>query len=232
MVNHELGTMQEVAAVAECARGAGMRVHCDAVQAVGKLPVAAADLGVDTLALSGHKIGGPKGIGALWVRQGLDLGPIYPGGHQERERRPGTENLVGAVGLGRAASLVGERLAAADRVRALAERLEAAICAMDGTQIHGARGPRVGNTVNAGFAGAAGEVVVQALDLAGVSASTGAACSSGSVEPSSVLIGLGLGAEEARSAVRLSLGPSTTDDEIREVVELLPGVVERARAFA
>jgi len=232
LANHELGTVQEVAAIAAAARAAGARVHCDAVQAAGKLPIDVAALGADTVALSAHKIAGPQGIGALWVAPGLDLAPLAPAGHQERGRRPGTENLLGAIGFAAAAAIAAaEGPGSAARVRQLAAELEAGLRGL-GARIHGAGAPRVGNTVNAGFAGAPGEVVVAALDLAGVAVSTGAACTSGTVAPSPVLLALGLDPRAAAEAVRFSLGPGNTADEVHRVLELLPDIVARARRFS
>jgi cysteine desulfurase len=231
LANHELGTIQDVAAIAAAAHAAGAHVHCDAVQAAGRLPLDAAALGVDTLAISAHKIGGPAGAGALWVRRAIDLAPLWPAGHQERGRRPGTENLLGIVGLGTAATLAREEgLPAQPRVAALRGRLEAGLRELAGVRIHGAGAPRVANTVNAGFAGALGETLVQALDLAGVAVSTGAACTSGTVAPSPVLLALGLPRAQAVEAVRFSFGRDTTADQVDHVLELLPPIVARARA--
>jgi cysteine desulfurase len=233
LANHELGTLQEVAALARVARDAGALVHCDAVQGFGKLPLRAARLGVDALAVSAHKASGPKGVGALWVRRGLDLGPLFPGGHQERGRRPGTESVLGAVGLGVAADLaVSEGIAAQPAVAALAAKLEEGVLDIPGARIHGSGAPRVPGTVNAGFAGAPGELVVQALDLHGIAASTGAACTSGVVEASPVLLALGLGSERAAEGVRLSLGRQSAAADIEALLEVLPAIVERVREFA
>jgi len=230
--NHELGTLQDVAAAAALARERGMVVHCDAVQSAGKVALDVVALGVDTLAISAHKFGGPKGVGALFVRRGLDLDPLVSGGHQERGRRPGTENVLGIVGMGRAAQLAAERRTRLADTAALATVLEEALLAMPGTRVYGRDGQRIGNTVLVGFDGARGDVVVQALDLAGVSVSTGAACTSGSVEPSEVLLGLGVDRARAAEAVRFSLGPSTRADEIVEVLRRVPGIVARAREFS
>ena len=208
-------------------RRRGARVHTDAVQAVGKIGVDVRALGVDALTLSAHKIAGPKGVGALWLRDGLDVEPLVRGGHQERERRPGTENVVGIVGFGAAATEVDPAAWAA--VATLGDRLEQGILAIPGTRIHGADRPRVGGTVNAGFAGARGQDLVIALDLEGIAASTGAACTSGSVKPSEVLLGLGLAPGQALEAVRFSLGRGTTEAQIDEVVERLVPLVQRAR---
>jgi cysteine desulfurase len=223
-VNHELGTVADPGVLA-AARAAGALVHVDAVQAAGKLPLAALD--ADALVISAHKLGGPQGVGALAIA--LDAGlPLVEAGHQERSRRPGTENTLGIIGFGAAA-------ASADpadwpAVRALGDRLEAGLAAIPGVRIHGAGAPRIGGTINAGFAGARGESIVIALDLAGIAVSTGAACTSGSIQPSPVLLGLGLLPDQAAEAVRFSLGRTTTADEIDAVLARLPAIVERARA--
>jgi cysteine desulfurase len=225
-VNHELGTIADPAVVA-AARAAGALIHVDAVQAAGKR--ALAELDADAIAISGHKLGAPQGVGALAIARDDGL-PVIEAGHQERGRRPGTENTLGIAGFGaaaEAATAVG--VASWAGVAQLGDRLEAGLRAIDGVRIHGAGAPRIGGTINAGFAGARGESIVIALDLAGVSASTGAACSSGSVQPSPVLLGLGLTADQAREAVRFSLGRTTTTDEIDAVLARLPPIVARAR---
>ena len=215
-VNHELGTIADIPRAP--------LVHVDAVQAVGKLAIA--DIAADSLAISAHKIGGPQGAGALAINVDEGL-PIVDGGHQERGRRPGTENTLGIIGFGAAAANIDA--AGWRRARELGAELEAGLRAIEGVRIHGHEGPRVGTTVNAGFAGALGEAIVMALDIEGISVSTGAACTSGSIQPSAVLLGLGLSTAQAREAVRFSLGPTTTREEINHVLELLPRVVERAR---
>jgi cysteine desulfurase len=220
VVNHELGTVLDVAEL-----GAhGALVHLDAVQAAGKLPLA--PLRADALALSAHKLGGPQGVGALAIAVDGAL-PVAFAGHHERGRRPGTENVLGIIGFGAAA-------AAADpavwpRVAALGDQLERALLALGGVRIHGADALRIGGTVNAGFAGARGQDLVIALDLAGIAVATGAACTSGSVQPSPVLLALGLSAAQAHEAVRFSLGRTTTHAEIGAVVQVLPTILERAR---
>lgn len=231
LANHELGTIQDVAALAAIAAAHRVPVHCDAVQAAGRIPIDVAGLGVDTLAISAHKLYGPKGAGALWVRSGLDLEPAHAGGHQERGRRPGTENVAGIAGLGAAAELAVAALESAAALAELGRRLEDGLAAMDGVRIHGAGAPRVPGTVNAGFEGALGEVIVTALDLAGVAASTGAACTSGTVQPSPVLRAVGLSEARAVEAVRFSAGRGTTPAEVRAVLELLPPIIARARQF-
>jgi len=215
LVNHELGTLHEVT---------GALVHVDAVQAAGKLDLR--NLRTDSIAISAHKIGGPQGAGALAIA--IDEGlPLVAAGHQERGRRPGTENVVGIAGFGAAAA--GADPATWPAVKALGDRLEQGILAIPGTRIHGAGLPRVGGTINAGFAGARGQDLVIALDLAGIAASTGAACTSGSVQPSPVLLALGLAPEQALEAVRFSLGRTTTEEDIDQVLSVLPRLVERAR---
>jgi cysteine desulfurase len=226
IVNHELGT------IADIQRGHAL-VHLDAVQAAGKLPLATID--ADSIAISGHKIGGPQGVGglAIIVDDGL---PIIEAGHQERGRRPGTENTLGIIGFGAAAIGLSSAPDAGAQtptiswasVAALGDKLEAGLRAI-GARIHGDDRPRVGGTINAAWSGALGESIVMALDLAGISVSTGAACTSGSIQPSAVLLGLGLTPDQAREGVRFSLGRTTTDAEIDEVIRTLPDVVERAR---
>lgn len=230
LANHELGNLYPVRQLAERARAAGAQMHTDAVQAAGKLAIDVHALGVDALTVSAHKLEGPKGVGALWLAQGVELAPLLSGGHQERERRPGTENVPGLVGFGVAASSVRERGAAsALRVAALRDRLEAGALAL-GARISGDRESRVCNTTNLAWEGVLGEWVVQALDLAGVCASTGAACSSGSLEPSPVLLALGQAKERAREAVRFSLGQGNTEEEVDEVLALLSAIVARIRS--
>ena len=227
-VNHELGTIESRAFSAEL-RARGVLVHVDAVQATGKL--ALADLAADTIAISGHKIGGPQGVGALIVDNAADAAlPLVEAGHQERGRRPGTENTLGIVGFGAAA----EATTVADwaAVTARGDVLERGLLAIEHVRIHGADRRRVGGTINAGFAGARGESIVIALDLAGIAASTGAACTSGSLEPSPVLLALGLPPDQALEAVRFSLGRGTTDADIVAVLAILPAIVKRARQHA
>ncbi len=227
-VNHETGVVADVTAVAEAARRAGARVHVDAVQAAGRLPLAPIAAVADTLALSAHKLGGPAGIGALWIRPGVQLTPLTPGGHQEHGRRPGTENSIGAAGFAGTVSTLST--SGLEAVSELARRLERGVLAIEGGRVHGGGAPRVGNTVNVGFAGAPGESVVMSLDLEGVAASTGAACTSGSVQPSPVLLAMGLGRARAREGVRFSLGRGNTEAEIDRVIAILPGIVARVRA--
>jgi len=228
--NHEVGTLQPVEEIARAAHAAGALVHVDLVQAAGKIALDVGALDADAAALSAHKLGGPKGAGALVVRRGLVVPPLLGGGHQERERRPGTENVPGVVGFGEAARLAREEgLASFAAVATLAARLEAGLVAL-GARVHGAGAPRVGNTVSAAFPGCPGDLVVESLDLAGVAASTGAACTSGRRAPSPVLLAMGLDRARAAEAVRFSLGRSTTAAEVDAVLALLPAIVARVRA--
>jgi cysteine desulfurase len=220
LANHELGTIADLAEISRRARAAGALVHTDAVQAAGKWPLSVDH--VDLLSLSAHKINGPKGVGALWVRDGVELAAAT-GGHQERGRRGGTENLAGIVGMGVAVGLARDP----DRVRNLRDRLEAGLVEA-GARVHGAAGPRVGNTTNVAFAGVPGELLAMALDLEGVSVATGAACTSGSVAVSPVLEALGV--PEPRGGVRFSLGEDNTDEEVEWLLARMPALVERIRA--
>jgi cysteine desulfurase len=220
-VNHEIGTRVDIRALTS---GSNALCHVDAVQALGKLDATwLAD--ADSTAISAHKLGGPQGVGALVIRVDEGL-PVVEAGHQERGRRPGTENTLGIIGFGAAAAQVDP--ADWPRVAALGDRLEAGLRAI-GARIHGDDRERVGGTINAAWSGARGESIVMALDIAGISVSTGAACTSGSIQPSAVLLGLGLSPDQAREGVRFSLGRTTQDIEIDEVIRALPDIVERAR---
>ncbi len=239
--NNELGTIQPVEEIGHIAAEADAYFHCDAVQAAGKLPLDVNRLGADLLSISAHKIYGPKGAGALYVRSGTPLTPQFHGGHHERDRRPGTENVPGIVGLGKAAELARIRLAGNDaassseseRIAALRDRLEERLLdEIPSVSVNGDAGRRVGNTSNLTFAGAGGESLVIALDLQGIACATGAACSSGAVEPSHVLLAVGLSADDARSSLRFSLGRNTTPEEIDYAIRVIPGVVERLRSLS
>jgi cysteine desulfurase len=228
--NHELGNAYDSAALAAVAHAAGARFHADTVQAAGKLPLDLVAAGLDAATLSAHKLGGPAGVGAVFVRRGIDLAPLVSGGHQERERRAGTENLAGIVGFGVAARLARAELSAsAARMAALRDRLEQRLLAVPGAQLHGDASARVPGTLNLGFEGAPGQLVAAALDLEGVCVATGAACTSGSLAPSPVLLALGLPPARAAEAIRLSLGPDTTEAEVERVAALMPGIVDRVR---
>jgi len=230
--NNETGVIQRVAEFARLAHGHGALFHTDAVQAVAKIPVDVAALGVDLLALAAHKFGGPKGVGALWLRRGTLLSGVITGGRQERNRRAGTENVPAIVGFGVAARLARERLATdGPLVGALRARLESAILELiPGTAVNAAGAPRVPNTTNIAFENVEAESLLIALDLEGIAVSTGSACSSGTLEPSHVLRAMGLPHRRVQSSIRFSLGSTTTGEEIDRVLAVLPGVVQRLRA--
>ena len=232
--NNEVGTIQPVAALAAIAREHGAFVHTDAVQSVGKIPVSVRKLGVDALSLSGHKFGGPKGTGALWIRRGVRLVSSMTGGRQERNRRAGTENVPLLAGLGVAAELARSHMeATARQTSALRDRLEEKILAgVTGTAVNGDRAARVPNTTNISFDGLEAESLLIALDLEGVAVSTGSACSSGSLEPSHVLRAMGLPSARARNSLRFSLGPGTTEQEVDFVAGILPGLVTKLRRLS
>jgi cysteine desulfurase len=229
LANNETGVLQPVAEAARVAHAAGALFHCDAVQAAGKVAVDVRALDVDLLALSAHKLYGPKGVGALYVRRGTRMAPFLRGGGQERQRRAGTENVAGIVGFGVAADLAREDLdAEAARLAALRDRLEARLLAIPGTRRNG-EGPRVPNTANVSFDGLDAEALLIALDLEGVAASTGAACAAGGIEPSHVLSAMGFPAERVQSSLRLSLGRPTTVADVDRAAEVVAAVVRRMR---
>jgi cysteine desulfurase len=230
LANNETGVVQPVAEAARLARERGALVHCDAVQAAGRLPIDVRALDVDLLALSAHKICGPKGVGGLYVRRGTALAPLLRGGGQERNRRAGTENVAGIVGFGIAAAIAREALAAeAQRLCGLRDRLEASLLRIPGVRRNG-EGPRLPNTANLSFDGTEAEDLLIALDLEGIAVSTGAACSAGGVEPSHVLRAMGLAPERVQSSLRLSLGRTTGEADILRAAEAIASVVERQRA--
>jgi cysteine desulfurase len=232
--NNELGTIQPIEEIGRVAAAADVLFHCDAVQSAAKLPLDVNRLGVDLLSISAHKIYGPKGVGALYVRSGTPLEPQFYGGHHERDRRPGTENVPGIVGLGKAAELARKNLQTdCARITTLRNRFEDALLAACGdARVNGNRAQRVSNTSNISFHAAGGEALVIALDLQGIACSTGAACSSGAVGPSHVLLAIGLSPDEARSSLRLSLGRTTTAEEIDQAIAVIPQAFERLRALS
>ena len=233
LANNEIGTIQPIEEIGRIAAEEDVYFHCDAVQAAGKMAIDVRKLGVDLLSISGHKLYAPKGVGALFVRSGTELGPLFFGGHHERDRRPGTENVPGIVGLGKAAELAMENLGAdAARLAALRDRFESALLALSGVRVNGSASERVPNTSNLLFEAAGGESLVIALDLQGVMCSSGAACSSGAVEPSHVLTAIGLTPDQARSSLRFSLGRPTTEQEVDEAIRIIPPVLERLRALS
>lgn len=232
--NNELGTIQPIGEIGPIAFESNVYFHTDAVQSTGKIPLDVNELKVDFLALSAHKLCGPKGIGALYVRENTPLEPILFGGTHERDRRPGTENVPGIVGLGKAAEIARAHLASdSDRLAALRDSFEQGILSrVAESHVNGNRARRVPNTTNITFPHAAGESLVIAFDLQGVQCSGGAACSSGAVLPSHVLRAIGLPHDEAKSTLRFSLGRLTTPEDIAYAVEVIPPLVERLRSLS
>ena len=231
--NNETGVLQPVAAVARACRERGILFHTDAVQAAGKVLLSLREVEADLLSLSGHKLGAPPGVGALVVRRGVDVQALVPG-HQEWGRRGGTENFFYAEALALALELsVAEVAEGSERLAALRDRFEAQVQArIPGVRVNGAGAGRVANTSNLHFTGADGEALLIALDLAGVCVSTGAACASGSLSPSHVLLAMGLSPAEAHGSLRFSLGPSSTEEEVDHVVKVLAEQVDHAREAA
>jgi cysteine desulfurase len=233
LANNEIGTIQPIEEIGRIAAEEDIYFHCDAVQAACKLPLDVNRLGVDLLSISAHKIYGPKGVGALYVCTGTELEPIFHGGHHERDRRPGTENVPGIVGMGKAAELAVKNLGTdAARLASLRDKFEKALLSLPGVRLNGDVRHRVPNTSNLSFDAAGGEALVIALDLQGIACSTGAACSSGAVEPSHVLTAIGLTPDQARSSLRFSLGRPTKAEEVDCAIEIIPAVVERLRALS
>lgn len=229
--NNEIGTIQPVA---EIAAKSDVPLHVDGVQALGKIPVDVAALGVDLYSVSAHKLYAPKGVGALYVRKGTKLAPLSFGGHHERDRRPGTENVPGIAGFGAAAEAASRNLSAeAVKISALRDRLERAILdRIPETGVNGALVSRTPNTANIYFDGIDGEALVIALDLRGFAVSTGSACSSGAVTPSHVLTAIGLSAERARASIRFSLGRFTTTSEVDSLIEAIEASVAHLRRIS
>jgi cysteine desulfurase len=230
LANNETGVVQPVAEAADLAHAAGALLLRDAVQAAGKIPVDLPALRADLAAVTSQKFGGPRGAGALWISPGVRLAPIA-GGHQERGRRAGTENLPGLAGMGAALEAASASLPAdGERIRALRDRLASGLlAAVPGTRVNGAGAPRLPNTLSVTFPGADGEALLMALDLDGICASAGAACTSGSTTPSHVLSAMGLTVDEARATLRLSLGWSSTDADVDHALRVIPGTVLRVR---
>lgn len=226
-VNNELGTIQPLAEIAGIAHAAGALLHSDGVQALGKIEVDVTKLGVDLYTVSGHKIGAPKGTGALYVRKGIVVQAVSWGGHHEGDRRPGTENVAGAVALAMAAETANW-----SGVAALRNSLQAQILSRIPAASVNGEGPRVTNTANVRFDGIEGEALLISLDLRGFAVSSGAACSSGAVEPSHVLTAIGLSARDARSSIRFSLGPGNTAEEVNALAEALEQSVAHLRRIS
>jgi cysteine desulfurase len=228
--NNEYGGIFPVDRIAPEARSRGAVVHSDAVQASGRIPVDVRAWDVDLLSFSAHKLHGPKGVGALFVRKGLAMRSLAPGGGQERKIRPGTENTSGIVGFGVAAKRARQRLHENAAIGRLRDRLEsAAMDRISGARVVGASAPRLTNTSSILFADISGEALAARLDLEGIAVSVGSACSSGTTRPSPAILSLGIDSDSARGVLRFSLSRHTTAEEIRRVIELLPGLVAEAR---
>ncbi|MBI5247828.1 MAG: cysteine desulfurase [Elusimicrobia bacterium] len=228
--NNETGVLQPVAELAASARAAGALVHTDAVQSLGKLKLDAKALGVDLLAVSGHKVNAPKGVGALWIKRGVRLSPVVTG-HQEKNRRGGTENTASIVGFGLACELAGRELsAAASHALALRKKIEAGALRVVGARLNGHAGLRLPNTAHLSFPGVDGHHLVVALDLEGICVSSGPACSSGASTPSHVLTAMGVPAELATGSIRVSVGWGSTDADVDRFLAVLPKAVEKLRA--
>ena len=235
MANNETGVLQPVDAIGKIAAEAGVSFHTDAVQAAGKVAIDVKRIGCHALSISGHKMHAPQGIGALYVRKGTKIEPLFYGGAHERSRRAGTENVPGIVALGKAAQLAKHALDRADdqKMALLRDSLEQGILTqVEDAGVNGDGAPRVPNTTNIHFEHIEGEALVIALDLKGLAVSTGSACSSGAIEPSHVLIAMGLRTERAKSSVRFSLGKQTTAKDIDRAVVLVPDAVARLRALS
>jgi cysteine desulfurase len=232
--NNETGTIQDIAPLAEVAHEKGALFHTDAVQSAGKIKVDVKEMGVDLLSLTGHKIYGPKGTGALFVRQGVQIASLFYGGSHEKKRRPGTENVAGAVGLGKTLEIAGNRRESDfNRHTELADSfMDSVMERIPDVHLNGSRQNRVPPTVNLSFKGVEGESIVMSLDLEGVAVSSGSACASGAAEPSHVLTAMGIPAIVAQGAVRFSMGRTTTKEQLDYVLEKLPPIIERLRAMS
>jgi len=232
--NNEVGTIEPIAEIGEIAREAGVYFHTDAVQAVGHIPVKVDELGVDMLAMSAHKFYGPKGVGALYIRKGTKLIPLMHGGEQERRRRAGTENVPAIVGLGKAAEIAQREMdAEAKRLIHLRNKLIKGLMGRsEHSRLNGHPARRLPNNVNVSIEFVEGESMLLNLDLEGIAASTGSACSSGSLEPSYVLLAMGLSHELAHGSLRFSLGRETTEEDIERVLEVSPRIIAKLRAMS
>ncbi len=235
LANNETGVLQPVQAIAAIAQEAGVPLHTDAVQAAGKLPLDVQSLGCSLLSISGHKMHAPLGTGILYVRRGTKLRPLFYGGMHERQRRAGTENLPGVVGLGRAAELAidGLRNEAPARLAALRDRLEQGLLArVEDCGVNGSSAPRIANTANLWFDNLEGEALVIALDMKGLAVSGGSACASGATEPSHVLTAMGVGAHRARASLRFSISKLNTEEDVDLALDLVPAAVARLRELS
>jgi cysteine desulfurase len=234
MANNEIGTIQDIKSIASLVKASGAWLHTDATQALGKIPVAVDELGVDYLTVSAHKIYGPKGIGALYVRKGAPLLPLIHGGHHENGLRAGTYNNLGILGFGKAAEVAANELARyGSEIAALRNRLrDGLVAAIPNIRINGHPTDILPNTLNVSFPGAEGESILLSMDIKGIEASTGSACASGSLEPSHVLMATGLGPELAHGSIRFSLGWGISEDDVDYIVATMPPIIARLRAMS
>lgn len=233
--NNEVGTIQPIAEIGKIAKEKGVIFHVDAVQSLSKVPIDVKTMNIDLLTISSHKIYGPKGVGALYIRKGVRLLPRIHGGGQEKKRRSGTENLPGIVGFGKACELAGERMnAEIERLKVLRDKLlDGIVERIDYVKVNGPRGDkRLANNVNVSILYVEGESLLLSLDMMGSAASSGSACTSGSLDPSHVLLAMGLKHEVAHGSLRFSLGKQNTEEDIDYVLEQLPKIVERLRMMS
>ena len=232
--NNEVGTIEPISEIAKITRETGVYFHTDAVQTAGHIPINADELGVDLLSMSAHKLYGPKGIGALFIRKGTRVIPFMHGGEQEKNRRASTENVPGIAGFGKAAELAQQDMSEeAKRLVGLRDYLIGGILErIDNTQLNGHPTERLPNNVNISFEFVEGDSICLNLDLEGICASTGSACSSSSIEPSHVLLAMGFAHGQARSSLRLTSGKWTSAEEINRVLEVLPGIIARLRSIS
>ncbi|MCG8345545.1 MAG: aminotransferase class V-fold PLP-dependent enzyme, partial [Chlorobiales bacterium] len=232
--NNEIGTIQDIAEITKMAHDNGSLMHTDAVQAIGKMRMNVNELGIDFLTMSAHKIYGPKGIGALFVRKGTPYCPFIRGGHQEKGRRAGTENTLGIIGLAKAIEMRNAEMD--DEAKRLAGMKEALVKGIEGSidnvVFNGHPTSSIPNTVNVSFPGAEGEAILLYLDLQGIAVSTGSACASGSLDPSHVLLATGTSPERAHGSIRISMGRETTMEEIGYMLDVLPGIIKRIRSMS
>ena len=231
--NNEVGTIEPIEEIANIARKRDIYFHSDAVQAIGKIPINVKDLSVDLLSLSAHKLYGPKGVGALYIKRGTKIDPLLHGGHHEKNKRAGTENIPGIVGLGVAASIASEDIKRSKEIKTLRDKLEKGLLKrIDDIKINGHPDKRLDGTLNLCVKYVEGESMLLHLDHSGIAASSGSACTSGSLEPSHVLTAMGLSPEIAHGSLRFSLGKKNTEEEVDRVLEVLPPIVEKLRVMS
>ena len=232
--NNETGAIQDISALTNITKGKDILFHTDAVQATGKIEVDVKELGVDLLSLAGHKIYGPKGTGALFIKQGVKIAPLFYGGSHEKKRRPGTENIAGVVGLAKALEIAGKRMEQDYKMHKELSQyfIEKITTLIPDVQFNGPREKRVMPTMNLSFSGIEGESILLSLDMEGIACSSGSACTSGATEPSHVLVAMGKDKVDAQGAIRFSMGRSTTKEQLDYLIEKLPPIIERLREMS